>query len=94
VLIDGRATSALGERELTELRRNHTGFVFQFFQLLPTLSSLESVELPQLLARVPKARDAGLGAAALMATHSAKAAAIAGVRVHLRDGRIEEVEGG
>src|SRR6516164_1511659 len=46
VLIDGRATSALSEAELTALRRNKIGFVFQFFQLLPTLSVLENVELP------------------------------------------------
>src|SRR5581483_9182330 len=34
VLIDGRATSALSEAELTALRRRRVGFVFQFFQLL------------------------------------------------------------
>src|SRR5690242_1308992 len=50
VLIDGRSTSSLRESELTELRRNRIGFVFQFFQLLPTLTVLENVELPLLLA--------------------------------------------
>src|SRR5204862_4687381 len=50
VLIDGRSTSALGERDLTALRRKRIGFVFQFFQLLPTLTVLENVELPLLLA--------------------------------------------
>jgi ABC-type lipoprotein export system ATPase subunit len=50
VLLDGRSTSALGEAELTELRRRRVGFVFQFFQLLPTLTALENVELPLLLA--------------------------------------------
>jgi len=34
VLIDGRATTTLIERELTALRRKRIGFVFQFFQLL------------------------------------------------------------
>src|SRR5947209_7293363 len=50
VLIDGRSTAALGEQELTSLRRKRIGFVFQFFQLLPTLTVLENVELPLLLA--------------------------------------------
>jgi ABC-type lipoprotein export system ATPase subunit len=157
VLIDGRATSSLSEAELTALRRGRVGFVFQFFQLLPTLTVLENVELPLLLARARRsaqtARDrlrwVGLedkaaslpyqlsggqmqrvaiaralvhspdvliadeptgnldtasgdqvlallresasrfGATVLMATHSAEAAAIADVRIHLRDGRVQ-----
>ena len=158
VLIDGRSTRALGEAGLTALRRHRVGFVFQFFQLLPTLTALENVELPLLLAgasrtaatarerlrwvgledradalpyqlsggqmqRVAIARAlvhrpdllmadeptgnldtasgeqvlrllqqaAGeFGATVLMATHSAEAAAIAGRRLHLRDGRLVE----
>jgi len=160
VLIDGRSTASLDDGELTALRRRRVGFVFQFFQLLPTLSVLENVELPLLLARAPKARETArdrlrwvgleekaaslpyqlsggqmqrvaiaralvhspdvliadeptgnldtasgdqvlalihesavrFGATVLMATHSAEAAAIAGVRVHLRDGRIQSIE--
>jgi putative ABC transport system ATP-binding protein len=57
VLIGGRATSALSEEELTSLRRNRIGFVFQFFQLLPALTALENVELPLLLAGAEHARD-------------------------------------
>jgi ABC-type lipoprotein export system ATPase subunit len=49
VLIDGRSTGSLNDRELTALRRTRVGFVFQFFQLLPTLTVLENVELPLLL---------------------------------------------
>src|SRR6266568_718025 len=52
VLIDGRPTASLSEHELTALRRRRIGFVFQFFQLLPTLTVLENVELPLLLAGV------------------------------------------
>jgi putative ABC transport system ATP-binding protein len=160
VLIDGRTTSGLSESELTALRRRRIGFVFQFFQLLPTLTALENVELPLLLAGTRKSAEAarerlrwvGLedkagsfpyqlsggqmqrvaiaralvhspdlliadeptgnldsasgaqvleliresaaryGATVLMATHSAEAAAIAGTRVSLRDGRIQAIE--
>jgi ABC-type lipoprotein export system ATPase subunit len=51
VRVDGRPTSALHDFALTSLRRTQIGFVFQFFQLLPTLTVLENVELPLLLAR-------------------------------------------
>jgi putative ABC transport system ATP-binding protein len=160
VLIDGRSTSSLSEAELTALRRRRVGFVFQFFKLLPTLTVLENVELPLLLARRSGVTDAArdrlrwvgladkeaslpyqlsggqmqrvaiaralvhspdllladeptgnldtasgdqvlsllresaerFGATVLVATHSAEAAAIAGRRVHLRDGRIQAIE--
>jgi ABC-type lipoprotein export system ATPase subunit len=160
VLIDGRSTSSLGDAELTALRRTRVGFVFQFFQLLPTLTALENVELPLLLARAPGATETArdrlrwvgleekaaslpyqlsggqmqrvaiaralvhspdiliadeptgnldtasgdqvlgllreaatkFGATVLVATHSAEAAAIAGVRVNLRDGRIQSID--
>jgi len=160
VLIDGRSTSSLSDSELTALRRRRVGFVFQFFQLMPTLTVLENVELPLLLAGVAKSSSiahdrlgwVGLedfasrlpfqlsggqmqrvaiaralvhspdvliadeptgnldtstgdqilrliaesasrfGATVLMATHSAEAAAIAQVRISLRDGRIQSVD--
>jgi ABC-type lipoprotein export system ATPase subunit len=160
VLIDGRSTASLSEGDLTALRRKRVGFVFQFFQLLPTLTVLENVELPLLLAGRGRPTEAALdrlrwveleekadsmpyqlsggqmqrvaiaralvhapdllladeptgnldtasgnqvlallresaarfGATVLLATHSAEAAAIAGTRVHLRDGRIEAIE--
>jgi putative ABC transport system ATP-binding protein len=57
VRIDGRATSSLTESELTALRRGRIGFVFQFFQLLPTLTALENVELPLLLAGARRATE-------------------------------------
>jgi putative ABC transport system ATP-binding protein len=160
VVVAGKQTAKLGDGELTALRREKIGFVFQFFQLLPSLTALENVELPLLLAgaknteerarerlrwvelehkahalpfqlsggqmqRVAIARalvhdpkilvadeptgnldtasgDSVLklirraadefGAAVVMATHSAEAAAIADVRVRMRDGQIESVE--
>jgi ABC-type lipoprotein export system ATPase subunit len=160
VLVAGEVTSKLNDAGLTRLRRTKIGFVFQFFQLLPSLTALENVELPLLLSgarhteataaerlrwvgledklhslpyqlsggqmqRVAIARAlvhdpavliadeptgnldnasgdmilklicraaSELGAAVLIATHSAEAAAIADVRVRMGDGRIESVE--
>lgn len=160
--VGGSITSNLGDRELTGLRRTQIGFVFQFFQLLPSLTALENVELPLLLAGarntattaaerlgwvgLAEKRDAlpyqlsggqmqrvaiaralvhdpviliadeptgnldtasgdlvlklirraadDLGAAVLLATHSAEAAAIADVHVRMRDGQIESMETG
>ncbi len=50
VLWEGVSTSSLDDAGLTRLRREKLGFVFQSFQLLPTLSVVENVELPLLLA--------------------------------------------
>jgi putative ABC transport system ATP-binding protein len=46
VRIDGRALAGLTDEELTRVRRDKIGFVFQFFNLLPTLTCLENVALP------------------------------------------------
>ena len=50
VRLAGWAISAMGERELTRLRRGHIGFVFQSFNLLPALTVQENVLLPLRLA--------------------------------------------
>ena len=46
VRIDGEALGGLSDDELTRVRRDKIGFIFQFFNLLPTLSCLENVGLP------------------------------------------------
>ncbi len=46
VWVDGTRIDTLGENALAIWRRNHIGIVFQFFQLLPTLTALENVSLP------------------------------------------------
>jgi putative ABC transport system ATP-binding protein len=46
VVIDGTALNRLGERERTLFRRRHLGFVYQFFNLLPTLTVEENILLP------------------------------------------------
>lgn len=50
VLFHGRDLQAMSDRERSLLRRNRIGFVFQFFNLLPTLTAAENVSLPMLLA--------------------------------------------
>ena len=57
IRIDGALLSRLSDDELTVFRRRKIGFVFQFFNLLPTLSAEENVALPLLLDGV-RARDA------------------------------------
>ena len=60
VEIEGVRTSSLDDDALTRLRRTRIGFVFQFLQLLPSLSAVENVELPLQLAGVRKARARAL----------------------------------
>jgi putative ABC transport system ATP-binding protein len=50
VAIDGTNIAELGDTDLTKLRREHIGFVFQFFNLLPMLTAEENIALPLELA--------------------------------------------
>jgi putative ABC transport system ATP-binding protein len=50
VLIGDTDLSALNDRALTELRRDRVGFVFQTFNLVPTLTAIENINLPAALA--------------------------------------------
>jgi len=54
--IDGQRLEGLGDDDLTRVRRDRIGFVFQFFNLLPTLSCLENVALPLHLRGWPRKR--------------------------------------
>ena len=49
VIVDGQDLSAMSDRTRTAYRRDHMGFVFQAFNLLPVLSAVENVEIPLLL---------------------------------------------
>src|SRR5262249_37876753 len=46
VFVDGQALDGLADDDLAKVRRDKIGFIFQFFNLLPTLSCLENVGLP------------------------------------------------
>src|SRR5438105_14765781 len=46
VIVDGTSVTALSERERTLFRRRHIGFVFQFFNLISTLTVEENLRLP------------------------------------------------
>jgi putative ABC transport system ATP-binding protein len=65
VLIDGADVAALGDDALTRVRREKIGFVFQFFNLLPTLTARENVALPLHLAG-RRRRDAALRASKML----------------------------
>jgi putative ABC transport system ATP-binding protein len=53
VFIGGTDITALGEKQLTQLRRDRVGFIFQSFNLVPTLTAEENINLPMLLADRP-----------------------------------------
>jgi len=50
--LDGLETTTLGSEERARLRREHIGFVFQSFHLIPRLSALENIALPMVLAGI------------------------------------------
>jgi len=49
VLVDGQSTSRMDDTTLTLLRRRQIGFVFQFFNLIPSLNIVQNASLPSLL---------------------------------------------
>ncbi|MGV2644268.1 ATP-binding cassette domain-containing protein, partial [Clostridium perfringens] len=66
VLVDGTDIARFNSKELTGYRRNDVGFVFQFYNLVPNLTTKENVELasqisPRALDAEQVLRDVGLG---------------------------------
>jgi putative ABC transport system ATP-binding protein len=57
ISVDGRELASMGDREKTSYRARNMGFIFQTYNLLPVLSSVENVELPLVVSGV-SARDA------------------------------------
>jgi putative ABC transport system ATP-binding protein len=53
--LDGREVGTLSDEELTAVRRDTIGFVFQTFHLVPRLTAAENVELPMVFAGLPRA---------------------------------------
>ncbi len=62
VEIAGTEITRLGDKQLTKLRREHIGFIFQFFNLLPMLTAHENVLLPLELAGDEAGPGVGRGA--------------------------------
>ncbi|MEJ2178039.1 MAG: ATP-binding cassette domain-containing protein, partial [Gammaproteobacteria bacterium] len=60
VFFDGRPLTGLNERELTRYRREHVGFVFQFYNLIPSLTARENVALVTEISRAPMSPDDAL----------------------------------
>ncbi len=62
VLIEGRDISRMKDDELTTLRRQKMGFIFQFFNLIPVLTAEENTALPLILDGVKQQKAAGIAA--------------------------------
>jgi putative ABC transport system ATP-binding protein len=60
VYFEGRELTAFRDRDLTLFRREHVGFVFQFYNLVPSLTARENVELVTEIARDPMTPEAAL----------------------------------
>src|SRR5262249_37748393 len=56
VFFQDRPLHTMSDRELAQLRRSRIGFVFQFFNLLPTLTAVENVTLPLMLGGLKRSR--------------------------------------
>src|SRR4029450_12802879 len=59
IIVGGQSLASLSDDALTRVRRDQIGFIFQFFNLLPTLTCVENVGLPLHLRGWPGARVRG-----------------------------------
>ena len=57
ILIDGKDISNFNDNELAVIRREKIGFVFQFFNLIPTFTALGNVELPMIFSKKPNHKE-------------------------------------
>ncbi len=63
--LDDKEVGTLSDSELSDIRRNRIGFIFQSFNLIAGLTALENVELPLLYRKIPKKRRENIALAAL-----------------------------
>src|SRR5204862_4318457 len=71
VALEGRDLGAMNETQLTEIRAARIGFVFQTFNLIPTLSAIENVEAALVPLRTPSGQRRQRAARALAAVNLA-----------------------
>ena len=64
-ILNGRDVSSLSDNELSEVRNNEIGFIFQGFNLIPNLTAVENVELPLIYRKVDKSTRRRLAEEAL-----------------------------
>lgn len=64
-LLEGSLVSEMDDRQLSDIRNKKMGFIFQGFNLIPTLNALENVELPLAYRKMPKAQRREISRAAL-----------------------------
>ena len=53
IVIDGSAIESMNQKELSNYRRNHLGYVFQFYNLIPNLTARENIEVGAYLSKSP-----------------------------------------
>lgn len=91
ILIAGQDIAKLSEKELSKYRAKRVGFVFQFYNLIPTLTVKENVELMRELKKDALGASEALQKV-LLVTHNANIARAADRVIHVRSGEIKEIQ--